>query len=82
LQDMLDWNVLLRAAVLRMQSSSWVGIAARLSVHEHTLARAAKRLTSMTLRDLAAAGSDTLINNFKERTLAILVRPSGNHAAS
>ena len=82
LQDMLDWNVLLRATVLRMQCSSWVGIATRLSVHEHTLARAAKRLTSMTLRDLAASGSDNLINLFKERTLSVLVRPAVIHAAS
>jgi hypothetical protein len=82
LQDMLDWNVLLRATVLRMQCSSWVGIATRLSVHEHTLARAAKRLTSMTLRELAASGSDNLINLFKERTLSVLVRPAVIHAAS
>ena len=82
LQDMLDWNVLLRATVMRMQCSSWVGIATRLAVHEHTLARAAKRLTGMTLRDLASAGSDRLVTIFKERTLAVIVRPPVTHAAN
>jgi hypothetical protein len=81
LQDMLDWNVLLRASILRTQSSSWVGIAAKLSVHEHTLARSAKRLAGLTLRELAAAGADQVVQILEERALAPVLSPNVEHAA-
>lgn len=81
LQDMLDWNVLLRASILRTQSSSWVGIAAKLSVHEHTLARSAKRLAGLTLRELAAAGADEVVKILEERALAPVLSPKIEHAA-
>ena len=81
LQDVLDWNVLLHAAIMRMQSTSWVGIASKLNIHEHTLARSAKRLAGMTLRDVAAVGADGLVAIFKEQVLTALVNRKVTHAA-
>lgn len=81
LQDMLDWNVLLRASIMRTQSSSWVGIAAKLSVHEHTLARSAKRLAGLTLRELAAAGADQVVHILEERALTPVLNPKAVNAA-
>jgi hypothetical protein len=78
---MLDWNVLLRASIMRTQSSSWVGIAAKLSVHEHTLARSAKRLAGLTLRELAAAGADQVVHILEERALTPVLNPKAVNAA-
>jgi hypothetical protein len=81
LQDVIDWNIILHATVMRMQASSWVGIAAKLNVHEHTLARSARRLAGLTLRDLASAGTDGVLQIFRDRALAPLSRPAVIHAA-
>jgi len=81
LQDILDWNVLLHAAVLRTQTTSWVGIAAKLSIHEHTLARSAKRLAGLTLRQTAEIGGDGIFEMFCERVLDVLADAKVTHAA-
>ena len=71
LQDMIDWNVLLHATVLRMQSASWVGIASRLTIHEHTLARSAKRLAGMTLRELFVAPAGQTVRQVMSTDLIV-----------
>ncbi|HUP88521.1 MAG TPA: hypothetical protein VM100_04195 [Longimicrobiales bacterium] len=81
LQDVLDWNVLLHAAILRVQATSWVGIASKLRIHEHTLARSAKRLAGMTLRDVAGNGADGMAELFKQQVLAPLIERRVTNAA-
>lgn len=44
-------------------------VAAALGVHEHTLARLAKRLAGATLRDVACSGPDALAAAMQERLL-------------
>lgn len=80
LQDVVDWNLLLHAAVIRQQTTSWVGVAGRLSVHDHTLARTARRLADMTLRQLADIGTVGMLELFRERFLSRLLAASENAA--
>jgi hypothetical protein len=81
LQDVLDWNLLLHACVLRGQAPSWSGVARKLSVHEHTLARAAKRLTGLSLRQLAETSPDVIVGIFHDRALMPISNRVAIHAA-
>lgn len=81
LQDVIDWNLLLHACLRRRQTSSWVGIAAEFCIHEHTLARSAKRLTGMSLRDVAAVGPKQILEIFHNRMLLPLVNDVHRQAA-
>lgn len=81
LQDIIDWNLLLHACIRRAQMNSWVGIAAEFGIHEHTLARSAKRLTGLSLRDLAAAGPKGILAMFETRVLLPMLNSVADHAA-
>jgi hypothetical protein len=74
LQDIIDWNLLLRAIFLRAEAASWVGIAEQLGVHEHTLSRMSKRLTGLDLRGLGLLAPEAVLELFHERVLGVLVR--------
>lgn len=82
LQDLLDWNLLLRASILRPQRRSWQEVGVDLAVHEHTLARTAKRLTGLSLRQLAARGAPGLGALLEARVVAPLLEPRQPSAAS
>ena len=72
LQDIIDWNLLLRAIFLRAQASSWVGIAEQLGVHEHTLSRMSKRLTGLDLRGLGTLPPESVLEIFYNRVLTVI----------
>jgi hypothetical protein len=72
LQDIIDWNLLLRAIFLRAHASSWVGIAEQLGVHEHTLSRMSKRLTGLDLRGLGTLPPEAVLEMFHSRVLVVL----------
>jgi DNA-binding NarL/FixJ family response regulator len=85
LQDFVDWLLLVRAAVLRATGLRWAAVADDLGVHEHTIARTARRLAGRNLRELAAGGPTEVTRRFEARVLTALldrgdVRRSGNHA--
>lgn len=52
LEDCLDWILLLRAWHLREGAQGWDSVARKLHVHEHTLARLIRRLTTRTPGEL------------------------------
>jgi hypothetical protein len=74
LQDIIDWNLMLRAIFLRAQAASWVGIAEQLGVHEHTLSRMSKRLTGLDLRGLGTMAPEVVLEVFHQRVLEVLVQ--------
>jgi hypothetical protein len=74
LQDVLDWLLLLRARGGKSADASWRAVAAELRVHEHTLARLARRLARRTLRELAEAPVAALFDEFSARVLEPLDR--------
>jgi hypothetical protein len=77
LQDLLDWIFLLRVAALKVPGRRWSTIAGQLDVHEHTIARIAKRLTGHTLRDLSVNGQAEVARLFSQRILVPLFEPAG-----
>lgn len=72
LQDVIDWNLLLRAIFFRAQATSWVGIAEQLGVHEHTLSRMSKRLTGLDLRGLGVLPPEVVLEMFHNRVLSVV----------
>lgn len=52
LQDVVDAILLTRAVAARAREPDWVGVALHLGVHEHTLARIARRLLARSLPQL------------------------------
>jgi hypothetical protein len=66
----IDWILLLNAAQLRTAGSTWAGAAARLTVHEHTLARTARRLLGCGLRGLREMDLSMVVER-AERALAL-----------
>lgn len=71
LEDLLHWLLLLRAASLKSSANSWTDVALELDVDERTLARHARRLAHLGLRDLAIAERGSLIGLF----LSDIVKP-------
>lgn len=51
-QDLVDWVMLLRACSRHVPGASWNAVAVEMNVHEHTIARIARRLMRCSLRDL------------------------------
>lgn len=52
LQDVVDWVLLLRVCGRRAPGRSWSDVAVEAHVHEHTVARIARRVMGCSLRDL------------------------------
>lgn len=72
LEDFLDWILVLRAAGLRTPGRKWAAIAAELGVHEKTLARTARRVTGLSLREVSAGKYDALVVLFSGAALSAL----------
>ncbi|HEU4561566.1 MAG TPA: hypothetical protein VFS20_27320 [Longimicrobium sp.] len=64
--------LLITAAERKEPGVSWAAIAHRLQVHQHTLARVARRLVGRTLRELERGGTD-VGTQFAERVLPVLL---------
>jgi hypothetical protein len=69
LEDFLDWLILLRAADGKRGRCAWAHVATSIEVHEHTIARIARRHLGMTLRDLAEIELKTLAEVFRAQAL-------------
>jgi hypothetical protein len=76
LEDVLDWVLLLRALGVRQRGRAWRDVAAELGVHEHTLARLARRLTGRSLASLADGGFAVASEQFERDVLARLTAAS------
>jgi len=74
LQDFVHWLLLIRAAALRSTGRRWAAVADDLGVHEHTIARLAKSLAGMNLRELAVGGPAEVTRRFDRRAVAPLLR--------
>ncbi|HEX2778679.1 MAG TPA: hypothetical protein VHM30_04210 [Gemmatimonadaceae bacterium] len=72
LEDVLGWIVLVRASASKTRTRGWTAIAIDLGLHEHTLSRIARRLTGLTLRQIAAEGSARIWRDFDVRVLGPL----------
>ena len=83
LQDVVDWVILLRACSQRAPGIGWGAVAAEAGVHEHTIARIARRLMGCGLRELRHPLSATMVHAELSAALAPLLEPhSANEAAS
>jgi len=71
----LDWLLLLRASALKAPGQRWTAVAHQLGVHEHTVARLAKRLAGLSLRDVAAGGQPLIARLFAIHVLRPLLTP-------
>ena len=71
----LDWLLLLRASGLKAPGQKWTAVAHQLGVHEHTVARLAKRLAGLSLRDVAVGGQPLIARLFAHRVLRPLLTP-------
>ncbi|HEX7091179.1 MAG TPA: hypothetical protein VF192_13645 [Longimicrobiales bacterium] len=72
----LDWLLLLRASGLKAPGQKWSAVAHQLGVHEHTVARLAKRLAGLSLRDVAAGGQPLIARLFAAHVLRPLLTPA------
>lgn len=72
----LDWLLLLRAASLKAPGRKWTAVAQELGIHEHTIARLAKRLAGLSLRELASGGQPLVARLFARRVLSPLLTAS------
>jgi hypothetical protein len=79
LEDFLGWIMLLQATTWREAGHSWREVAAQLGVHEHTIARTARRLTGWTLRSLAAAGPLEAQDRFRKAVARLLPAADRTH---
>ncbi|HEX6938825.1 MAG TPA: hypothetical protein VF158_05395 [Longimicrobiales bacterium] len=69
LEDCLDWALLFHAVRRKTRGSRWIHVAAELRISEKTLARLARRLAGLSLRELGAAGFHAIVERFRERVL-------------
>jgi hypothetical protein len=76
LEDVLDWVLLLRALGVRQRGRAWREVAAELGVHEHTLARLARRLTGQSLAALGDGGFAVASAQFERDVLSRLTAAS------
>lgn len=74
LQDFVHWILLIRAASLRSTGLRWGAVASDLGVHEHTIARLARGLAGLNLRDVAAGGPAEVTRRFEQRVVTPLLR--------
>jgi hypothetical protein len=74
LQDFVHWILLIRATALRSTGRRWAAVADDMGIHEHTIARVAKGLAGMNLRELAAGGPAEVTRRFERRAVAPLLR--------
>jgi hypothetical protein len=77
LQDFVQWLLLIRAASLRSTGQRWGSVAADLGVNQHTIARLARKLAGMNLRELAAAGPAEITRRFEEHVVTPLLHHRG-----
>lgn len=73
LQDFLDWILLIHAAGLRSSGKRWSVVAKELAVHEHTIARIARRLADLNLRQIGDAGVGEVIRRFDRHAVRPLL---------
>jgi hypothetical protein len=73
LQDFLDWLLLVHAAALRSSGQRWTAVAQELAVHEHTIARIARRLAGLNLRQVGDAGASEVTRRFDRRAVRPLL---------
>lgn len=71
LQDFLDWLLLIHAAARRSTGVRWIVVAQELNVHEHTIARIARRLAGLNLRQVGDGGPGDVTRRFDH----LAVRP-------
>jgi AraC-like DNA-binding protein len=79
LQDFVHWILLIRAAALRSTGLRWTAVANDLGIHEHTIARVAKKLAGMNLREVEAGGPAEVTRRFEQRAVATLLRKGNGH---
>lgn len=79
LQDFVHWILLIRAAAVRSTGRRWSAVAHDLGVHEHTIARLARSLADMNLRELEAGGPAEVTQRFERRVVATLLRKGNGH---
>lgn len=72
LEDVLHWLLLLRAVARKDSKRAWSAIAAELGIHEHTLARLARKLVDASLASVAIEGTAALGLSFLALVLAPL----------
>ncbi|HXT18810.1 MAG TPA: hypothetical protein VN706_24510 [Gemmatimonadaceae bacterium] len=70
LEDFLGWLLLVRGTGLRAAGDSWPVVATELGVHHHTLARLARRLTDVTLREIAGQPTSWVVDQLRSRALS------------
>jgi AraC-like DNA-binding protein/predicted nucleic acid-binding protein len=73
LEDFLDWLLLLSAVERKAPRLKWAEVAQDVGVHEHTMARLARRLTGLTLRDLENRGCGKILDHFSGTVLPRVV---------
>jgi hypothetical protein len=81
-QDLVNWILLLRLAALKVPGRRWSALGDQLGVHEQSLARIARRLTGLGLRELAAHGQAGVGHLFETRVLGPLRRGAPAPAAA
>lgn len=78
LEDVLRWLLLLRAAGRKTPDRSWSAVAGDLNVHEHTIARLARRLAGRSLSELSATDVPALAARFRRQVLDPPTGDGGN----
>jgi hypothetical protein len=73
LQNFVQWLLLIRAATLRSTGLRWTVVAHDMSIHEDTIARMAKKLAGMDLRQVAAGGPVEVTRHFEQKVVARLL---------
>jgi AraC-like DNA-binding protein len=82
LQDFLDWILLVHAAAHRSTGLRWSTVAQELRVHEHTIARIARRLAGINLRQVGDGGPGEVIRRFELRAVRPLLDRGADRARS
>lgn len=73
LQDFLHWILLLRASGAKIPGRPWSAVAEELGIHPHTLARLAKQLVGLSLREIAAGGQALVADRFSDQVMSKLL---------
>jgi hypothetical protein len=79
LHDFVHWLLLIRAAGLRSTGLRWIAVANDMSIHHDTIARMAKRLAGMDLREVAADGPTEVTRRFEQQVVTTLLTSGNGH---
>jgi hypothetical protein len=82
MEDVISWLLLIHAVGRKTPLRSWAGVAAELSVHEHTLARSAARYMGVPLAEMQCLGQWAILGKFERelsKALALNINPVSAH---